>query len=81
MPHMPKPPSIAHGVISFVWALVFGLFLYFGMVAVGVSKGTAFIFAAVAAFGIFLYVRVFGEETPPRRQATLRPPQRRASRE
>jgi hypothetical protein len=69
MPHPPKPPSIAHGVISFIWALFFGLFLYFGMVAVGVSKGTAFIFAALAAFAIFLYIRVFGEDLPPRRQA------------
>ena len=30
------------------------------------------VFAALAAFGIFLFVRVYGEETPPRRQAPRR---------
>jgi hypothetical protein len=69
MPHMPRPPSFDHGFISFLWALGLGVFIYFGSLAVGVEKGTAFVFAALAAFGIFLFVRVFGEETPPKRQA------------
>jgi membrane protein implicated in regulation of membrane protease activity len=69
VPHIPRPPSIAHGVVAFLWALGLGAFIYFGSVAVGVSKGTAFLFAALAAFAIFLFVRVYGEETPPRRQA------------
>lgn len=81
MPHMPRPPSIDHGVISLIWAVVFGAFIYFGSLAVGVSSGTAFIFSAVAAFAIFLFVRVFGEDTPPRRQATVPRPQRTPSRE
>jgi hypothetical protein len=66
---MPRPPSIDHGVISFLWGLGLGAYIYFGAVAVGVSSGTAFVFAALAAFGIFVFVRVFGEDTPPRRQA------------
>lgn len=66
---MPRPPSIDHGVISFLWAVGLGAYIFFGSVAVGVSSGTAFIFSALAAFGIFLFVRVFGEDTPPRRQA------------
>jgi hypothetical protein len=69
VPHVPRPPSFDHGFISFVWAIVLGAFVYFGSVAVGVSRGNAFIFAALAAFGIFLFIRVYGEETPPRRQA------------
>jgi hypothetical protein len=69
--HLPRPPSIAHGVVSFIWALVLGLYLWLGMLAVGVSGGTAFILAAVAGWAIFLFVRVFGEETP-RRQAVRR---------
>ena len=69
VPHVPRPPSFDHGVISAVWAVALGAFIYFGSVAVGVSGGTAFIFSALAAFGIFLFVRVFGEETPPHRQA------------
>src|SRR6266536_4440402 len=75
MPHIPRPPSVDHGVVSFLWAVGLGAYIYFGSLAVGVSSGTAFVFAALAAFAIFLYVRIFGEETPPRRRATTsRPP-------
>jgi hypothetical protein len=66
MPHIPRPPSIAHGVVSFLWAFGLGLYLWLGMLAVGISKGTAFILAAVAGWAIFLFVRVFGEEAPTR---------------
>jgi len=59
-----RPPSIDRGVVSFLWALFFFLFLWLGMIAVEVSKGTAFVLAAVAAGAIFLYVRIFGD---PRR--------------
>ena len=71
-PHMPRPPSIDHGVISFLWAVGLGAYIYFGSLAVGVSSGTAFVFAALAAFAIFLYVRIFGEDTLPRRGASGR---------
>ena len=67
MPHL-RPPSFAHGVVSFIWALVFGLYIWLGGLAVGVSGGTAFIFGAVGGFLIFLYVRVYGADVP-RRQA------------
>jgi uncharacterized membrane protein YhiD involved in acid resistance len=67
---MPRPPSFDHGFVSCLWAVGLGAFIYFGSVAVGVSAGTAFVFAALAAFAIFLFVRVYGEDTPPRRQAT-----------
>ncbi len=55
-----RPPSIDRGVQSFVWALVFFLVLYFGMVAVAVSKGTAIVLSLVAGFLIFLFVRTRG---------------------
>ena len=61
-----RPPSIDHGVISFLWAFGLGLFIWLGMLSIGVSKPTAFILAAVAAFLIFLYVRVYGEDEPRR---------------
>ena len=48
--------------------LVFGLYIWLGGLAVGVSGGTAFIFGAVGGFLIFLYVRVYGADVP-RRQA------------
>jgi hypothetical protein len=72
MPHMPRPPSIDPGVTSFLWGIGIGLYLYFGSLAVGVSSGTAFIFSALVAFGVFLFVRICGEDTPPRRYAVRR---------
>jgi hypothetical protein len=50
-------PSIDRGVQSFIWAVVFFLFLYFGMLAIQVSKGTAFVLSLVLSFLIFLFVR------------------------
>jgi hypothetical protein len=73
MPHL-RPPSIAHGILSFIWALVFGLYVWLGMLAVGVSGATSFIVGAVVGAGTFLYVRIYGVEQP-RRQ-----PGRRADR-
>ena len=61
-----KPPSVDHGVISFIWAFVLALLLWLFLLAVGMSKPTAFIVAAVAACAIFLYVRVYGEDEPRR---------------
>lgn len=57
-----RPPSIDHGVTSFLWGLSLGLILWIGMLAVGVANATAFILAAVAAFLIFLFVRLYGED-------------------
>jgi len=63
VPHF-RPPSIAHGVVSFIWGLFFGAFIWSGMLSVGVTGGTAFIIGAVAGFLIFLYVRVYGADEP-----------------
>jgi hypothetical protein len=63
-----RPPSIDHGIISFVWAFVLGVLLWAFMLGVGISRPTAFIVAAVVACAIFLYVRLYGEdEVRPRR--------------
>jgi hypothetical protein len=64
MPHMPRPPAISHGVISFLWGLGLGLYIWGGLAAVGVSAATAFIFGAVGGAAIFLFVMVFGEDVP-----------------
>jgi hypothetical protein len=55
-------PSIDRGVQSFIWAVVFFLFLYFGMLAIAISKGTAFVLSLVLSFLIFLFVRTRGDE-------------------
>src|SRR5436190_1452837 len=36
-----RPPSIDPGVTSFIWALVLGLFIWAGLLSIGVSQGTA----------------------------------------
>jgi hypothetical protein len=55
-----RTPSIDRGVQSFLWALLFFLVLYFGMVAVGASKGTSLLISLVSGFLIFLFVRTRG---------------------
>jgi hypothetical protein len=55
-----RPPSIDKGVQAFLWAFFFFVYLWLGMLAVGVSGATAFILGALAGGGIFLYVRLFG---------------------
>jgi len=61
-----RPPSIDRGVTSFFWGFGLGLFLWLGMLSIGVSGGTALIFAAVSAFAIFLFVRLYGGDEPRR---------------
>jgi hypothetical protein len=63
-----RPPSIDHGIVSFIWAFVLGVLLWAFMLSIGISKPTSFIVAAVAACVIFLYVRLYGEDdVRPRR--------------
>ena len=57
------PRSVAildPGISSFLWAVLFGLYLVLGMAAIGVSWGAALILALVAGFFIFLLVRTHG---------------------
>ena len=55
-----RMPSIDRGVQSFLWALLFFVILYFGMVAIAIGKGTALIISLVSAFLIVLFVRTRG---------------------
>ena len=57
-----RPPSIDKGVAAGAWGIGFGLFLFFGMMAVDVSQGIAFVLAAVGGAAIFLFVRINGED-------------------
>jgi hypothetical protein len=61
-------PAFDRGATSFAWAVFFFLFLWLGMLAVGIDGATAFILSALAGCAIFLYVRLFGEDevTRPR---------------
>ena len=67
-----RAPSTAHGVVSFLWAAFFFLFLFFWMISIGTNRAVAFVLALVAAFAIFLFVRIHGEERPRRTPAHQR---------
>jgi hypothetical protein len=58
----PRPPSIDHGVISFIWAVFFGGFVWVGLRAVSINGAIAFVFGLLTALGVFLLVRIFGEQ-------------------
>jgi hypothetical protein len=60
-------PSIDQGVQAAAWAVFFFLVLWLGMLAVGVSDGTALILSLVAGGAIFLFVRTCGEDRPGER--------------
>jgi hypothetical protein len=59
-----RPPSIDPGVTSFLWALGLGVFIWAGLLAIGVSKGTALILGLLSFGAIFLFVRLYGEDRP-----------------
>jgi hypothetical protein len=58
-----RPPSIDRGVTSFLWAFGLALFIWFGLMSIGMSRGTAFILALLSFGAIFLFVRTQGEDT------------------
>jgi hypothetical protein len=59
-----RPPSVDHGVQAGLWALGLGLYIFLGMVAIGISQALSIIIAAVCAGAIFLLVRLRGEDPP-----------------
>ena len=70
--HPPRPPSIDQGVIALIWAIVLGAYIYFGLLAVGASGATAIVISLVSFAGIWLLVRLRGEDTPLRRPSRRR---------
>jgi len=68
VPHL-RLPSIAPGVQAFVWALVFAVYIWAFMLGVGVSDAVAGIVGAVAGGGVFLLVRLYGEDLTRSRRA------------
>ena len=59
-----RPPSIDKGVTAFLWGIGLGAYVYFGLLAVGSSGAFAIVIAMVAAAGIWLFVRLRGEDSP-----------------
>lgn len=62
--HLRAVPAISHGVTSFVWAIVFALYILIGGIGVGFSDADCFVVAVVVGAGTFLFVRICGEDRP-----------------
>jgi hypothetical protein len=67
-----RMPAWDRGVTSFLWGFGLGLYLWLGMLAIGVSEATAFIIAALSGAAIFLLVRLYGGDEPRRPPASTR---------
>lgn len=59
-----RAPSADQGVHAFGWSVVFFLYMFLGAVMIEVPRGAAFVVSAVAAAGIFLFVRSRGGARP-----------------
>ena len=59
-----RPPSIDKGVTAFIWGVGLGFYVYFGLLAVGSSGAFAIVMAMLATAGIWLFVRLRGEDDP-----------------
>jgi hypothetical protein len=57
-------PSIDPGVKAFVWALVFSLYIFGGLLAIGIDKATSLVLGLLCFAGIFFYVRLNGVDEP-----------------
>ena len=55
-------PSIDQGVIAVIWGIGLGIYIYFGLIAVGWDSATSFVLAAVSACAIALFVRLRGAD-------------------
>jgi hypothetical protein len=61
MPHL-RPPAFGPGFIALVWGLGLGVYVFLGLLAIGVSSGSALLFAVLASVLIFFYVRLYGAD-------------------
>ena len=55
-------PSIAPGLVAFLWALGLGGYLFVFLVATGSNSAFSFVISALAAAGIWLFVRTRGRD-------------------
>jgi hypothetical protein len=58
----PRLPAFSPGFTSLVWGVCLGAYIWLGLLAIGVSGGTSFVFSLVAGTLIFFYVRLFGAD-------------------
>ena len=59
-----RAPSIDPRVMAVIWAVLLAAYVYFGLLAVGASAAFAVVIALLSFAGIWLFVRLRGEERP-----------------
>ena len=57
-----RPPAFSPGFTSFVWGVSLGIFIWIGLLAVGVGMATALLAGLVGGALIFFYVRLYGRD-------------------
>ena len=57
-----RPPAFSPGFTSFVWGVSLGLFIWIGLLAVGVGMATSVLAGLVGGALIFFYVRLYGRD-------------------
>jgi hypothetical protein len=55
-----RAPSFSRGFTSLLWGLGLGLYVWIGLLAVGVDGANAFLFGLLSGLGIFFFVLRFG---------------------
>ena len=57
-----RPPAFSPGFTSFLWGFGLGLFIWIGLLAVGVGMATSLLAGLVGGALIFFYVRLYGRD-------------------
>lgn len=57
------PPNVDPGVTALFWAAGLAAYIYFGLLAVGASGAFAIVITLLSFAGIWLLVRVRGDDT------------------
>jgi hypothetical protein len=50
--------------MAFVWAFLLAVYVYFGLLAIGTTHAFAIVLALLSFAGIWLFVRLRGEDRP-----------------
>ncbi|MCL4289258.1 MAG: hypothetical protein KJ051_03195 [Thermoleophilia bacterium] len=67
MPHPPRLPALGAGLVSFLWAVALGGFVFIGMLSIAISLATSLIVAIACGFVIYFANMLFGADAPARR--------------
>jgi hypothetical protein len=57
-----RPPAFSPGFTALVWGLVLGLYIFLGLLAIGISSASALLWSILACVLIFFYVRLYGAD-------------------